>query len=71
MNCPSLAGCPFFNGRMPAVEAAQKNQFCLGDNSSCARFMVAKALGKDNVPSRLYPHQKEKAEELIAKGCRK
>ena len=69
--CEALSTCPFFNEKMadmPGTAASLKGQFCQGDNTTCARYMVSKALGKSNVPSDLFPNQMEKAKEIIAKG---
>ena len=66
--CPSLPTCPFFNEKMPiesALGKIYKRKYCLGDNSTCARWMVAQALGKQNVPGDLYPNMREEAEKLI------
>jgi hypothetical protein len=68
-NCECLAGCPFFNDvmtDMPSTAERLKKKYCLGDNTSCARYMVFKALGKEHVPSTLFPMQKDRAVELIA-----
>ena len=32
-------------------------KYCKGDNSGCARYMVFKALGREEVPLDLYPNQ--------------
>ena len=42
-----------------------KNNYCQGDNSSCAGYMVAKELGKEKVPKTLYPNMVEKARKLL------
>jgi hypothetical protein len=68
--CKSLSACPFFNdkmAKMPSVAITLKKRYCLGDNSQCARFMVASALGKEKVPLDLYPEEIERAEELLGK----
>ncbi len=68
-NCECLAGCPFFNDKMPDTEglgAMIKKKYCLGDNSNCARYMVFKKLGKAAVPVNLYPNMQDRAREIIA-----
>ncbi len=70
-DCELLKGCLFFNDKMPAetgLGALYKKNFCQGDNSKCARFVVAKALGREKVPTDLYPNMLERANEIIAKG---
>lgn len=67
-DCEKLAKCPFFNDKMadmPSMAAVYKQNYCKGDFSKCARFMVSKALGLDRVPSTLFPNQIEKAQALI------
>jgi len=34
----------------PATAEMYKKQFCLGNNTRCARFLISKALGKEKVP---------------------
>lgn len=64
--CEKLAGCPFFNDKMPNmpnVVEAIKARFCLGDSSGCARYQVGKA-GKF-VPSDLYPTHNHRVAAII------
>lgn len=68
--CECTPRCPFFNGKMaqlmPAVVEAMRKQYCLGDNSDCARYMVRKALGKpEAVPEDLTPNQVALAQQVI------
>ncbi len=67
-NCECLAGCPFFNDKMKpeaGVGAIFKRNYCLGDNSKCARYMVFKQLGKQAVPSDLYPNMHDRALKIL------
>jgi hypothetical protein len=71
MECENLAACPFFNDKMsemPVTAAILKRRLCKTDNSKCARYLVAQAVGKNFVPSNLYPHRLELVEEIIAKA---
>ncbi len=65
--CPNLATCPFFNEHfknMPAIAEMTKNSYCRSDQyETCARFVVAKALGK--APDDLYPDQKERIASIL------
>jgi hypothetical protein len=66
--CDCLAGCPFFNDKMPdtsGLGAMYKKRYCLGDYISCARHAVKEALGKPSVPADLYPNMHDRAEELL------
>ncbi len=67
-NCELLNGCLFFNDKMPpekGVGAMYKQDYCLGDSSKCARYRVAKALGRQAVPTNLYPNMGERANTII------
>ena len=68
-NCECMQGCPYFEKdlmkQLPDVLKLRQEQYCLGDNSTCARYMVFKALGKSNVPLDLLPSQVEKARVII------
>jgi len=71
MECPSLRTCPFFNNKMkdmPATAELMKKRYCLGDNTECARFMVASRLGKEKVPIDLFPGQTDRAMEILMKS---
>jgi hypothetical protein len=50
----------------PATANAYKRRFCKEDNTSCARYMVFKAKGKDSVPANLFPNQQDRAQKIIA-----
>ncbi len=70
-NCPMLAGCMFFNDKMknmPVTANIYKRNYCLGDNTNCARFLVRQALGAEHVPDDLFPNQRERAKVLLEKG---
>jgi len=63
--------CPFFNDKMknmPASAELMKDKYCRGDFASCARYMVLKALGKEKVPSDLFPNEAERARRIISAG---
>ena len=69
--CELLARCPFFNEQMadmPATAQRCKEQYCRGDNSRCARYMVFKALGRECVPSDLFPNEEARARQVIAQA---
>jgi hypothetical protein len=67
--CECLPGCPFFNDKMkekPATAEMYKKAYCQeGNNADCARHQIKIALGKENVPSDLYPSQVERVKGLI------
>jgi len=58
--CTISDECPFFNDELPRMHTAKereemKRKFCGSGSSQCARFIVAKALGLEEVPGNLYP----------------
>lgn len=66
--CECLPKCPFFNDRMaskPATAQMLKNQYCLGDNTDCARHQVKVVAGSENVPDDLYPSQTDKVQGVL------
>lgn len=49
MDCENLAGCPFYNDKMPidsGLGKLYKQRYCTGDKTKCARYKVCTALGK-------------------------
>ena len=67
--CECLEKCPFFNDKManmPAMADLYKKNYCMGDSTHCARFMVFKAKGRDAVPADLFPNNVEKANALLS-----
>jgi hypothetical protein len=69
MICEFLDNCPFFNDRMdnmPAATVVFKKIYCQGNNNNCARYMIAKRLGVDNIPSDVYPNNRKAAVKIIA-----
>jgi hypothetical protein len=67
--CECLPGCPFFHDKMqekPATAAMYKKSYCIdGNNADCARHQIKVALGKEHVPSDLYPAQTDRAKLII------
>jgi len=69
--CERIQTCPFFNDKMknmPATAELMKDKYCRGDFASCARYMVLKALGKEKVPSDLFPNETDRARRIISAG---
>ena len=67
-DCELLATCPFFQDKMadkPATAEMYKKQYCRGENSNCARYMIFRELGREMVPPDLFPNQTERAEEIL------
>jgi hypothetical protein len=67
--CERVPGCIFFHDRMtdlPFAAEVLKQKFCLGSNIDCARHMIFDALGKEYVPTDLYPNDVSRAERILA-----
>ena len=67
-DCELIAGCIFFNDKMsefPVTAERMKRDYCKGDNSSCARYRVFKALGRQNVPKDLFPNDTDRANKML------
>jgi hypothetical protein len=68
-DCECIGGCIFFNDKMakkPATADLMKQRYCRGDNAKCARFVVRQVLGKEGVPSDLFPGDLLKAQNIIS-----
>jgi hypothetical protein len=68
VDCECLPRCPFFNDRMAdmlAVAEIYKQTYCKGSFSTCARYVVFKAIGRENVPPDLYPNQFDRAHDIV------
>ena len=66
--CPVLKQCRFFNDiieDVPSISETLKNEYCLGDNSQCARYLIFLAIGKEHLPDDVFPHEVDKAEKII------
>jgi len=70
--CELLPNCLFFavdmHPSMSPMKAVLKDIYCLTKHDTCARYMVARAMGSDKVPSDLFLTQTERAEAIIKKG---
>ncbi|GAA0737692.1 hypothetical protein [Clostridium oceanicum] len=68
MKCENLDKCPFYNDKMninSGLGLMYKRKYCEGDKTKCARYIVSSKLGKEFVPSNLYPNMNKKAEEIL------
>jgi len=67
--CEMVDRCIFFNDRMhdyPFAADQMKQRYCLEDNAECARHIVLDALGREHVPTDLFPHDIARAERIVA-----
>ena len=69
--CDLVAQCPFFNDKManmPISSEYIKLVYCRTDSSTCARYMVVRALGRERVPPDLFPSEMLRAKRIISRG---
>ncbi|MBP1729332.1 MAG: hypothetical protein H6Q56_1705 [Deltaproteobacteria bacterium] len=69
-NCELIEECFFINDRMttmPSTAAAYKKTYCERDFATCGRYLVCKAIGRENIPQDLFPHQCDRAIEIICR----
>jgi methyl-accepting chemotaxis protein len=69
MRCENLAGCPFYNNKMSTdsgLGKLYKEKYCESNKNKCARYMVAKTIGKEYVPIDLYPNMHKRAKKIIS-----
>jgi hypothetical protein len=67
--CELTATCIFFNDQMlnmPSTGAVYKKIYCQQDFENCARYVVFKAIGRENVPKDLFPNQGDRANKIIS-----
>lgn len=65
--CEYTSICPFFSievGYSPELLRAMKVQYCLGDNSGCARLLAIEIVAIDDVPDDLLPSDIERLSGL-------
>lgn len=69
MACEKLAKCPFYQGKMDinkGVGAMYRKNYCEGDKTKCARYIVATQLGPEYVTNNLYPNMTDAVNKLLA-----
>ncbi len=69
--CDLIEKCPFYNDQLKGDKEqidAMKEKYCKVNNLNCARYMIFMALGRESVPKELFPHQKDRAYEVIIQG---
>jgi hypothetical protein len=50
---------------MPTLIAKLRKKYCNGDHEKCARFVLGKAKGADNIPKEIYPGDMEQAQQIL------
>lgn len=67
-DCQMLPGCIFFNDKMqnmPSTAGLFKERYCRGNAADCARYIVATRLGREKVPTDIFPNDRIRAERLV------
>ncbi len=57
--CDLRASCFFYNELlkdMPHTTEHLRDRYCNGDYAHCARFVISRRYGMDNVPTYIYPN---------------
>lgn len=66
--CEWLELCPFFterSGYSPELQDEMKRDYCLGDNTRCARLWSFRYLKAEQIPDDLMPTETDRASELV------
>lgn len=67
-DCELLKKCLFFNDKldnMPSAAKTLKDLYCRWNFAKCARYKVATAVGKENVPADLFPGDFRQATDFL------
>ncbi|GFO54472.1 hypothetical protein GMSM_14790 [Geomonas sp. Red276] len=67
-DCEFLGNCIFFNDKMaamPSTAGVIKMMYCNDNFVECARYVVRQQLGKEHVPSDLFPNHHDRAQLLV------
>jgi len=72
MDCEWIETCPFFaKDDMDSKSIKMlKEAFCHGHSENCARHVVLKAVGREFVPSGLYPNQTHLVSSIVKKAIK-
>jgi len=66
--CELVETCIFFNDQManmPSTSAVYKKIYCVQDWDTCGRYIIFKAIGRENVPKDLFPNHSDRATAII------
>ncbi len=66
--CECFEKCELFSSgvaKLPSTSKSFQDKFCNVDHDACARYIVYKQLGRESVPSDLFPNERGRAMELI------
>lgn len=71
-NCEKLEKCPFFHDKlagMPSVSELMKQEYCLGDKTRCARYLVSTS--GLQTPVDLFPSEYMRAMQICKSASKK
>jgi len=64
-----MNSCPYYDTDLmkafPSMLEKRQREYCKGDNSKCARYIVFKELGEKHVPRDLLPIDVERARAIL------
>ena len=69
--CEKFEKCPFYQGKMDCekgIGALYRKNYCEGDKTKCARYIVSTQCGPEFVNNNLYPNMDKKAQEILAEN---
>ena len=67
--CPHVEKCAFFienRENLPGLCEKLKEEYCLKDNTHCARLRLRNAIGPEAIPILMTPHQHEWADQILS-----
>jgi len=73
-DCELLEKCLFFHDKlknMPSAADSMKRLYCRWNFAKCARYKVAIALGRREVPLDLFPGDTRRAENILVQHSKK
>ena len=68
-DCTFLKKCLYFNDKlknMPTAAEGIKMMYCLWHYDECARYTIAKVMGRENVPNDLFPPDLDRANKILS-----
>lgn len=69
ISCELLEQCLFFSeptAQMPSTAKALKARYCTGGgHHACARYIISRKLGKEQIPEDLFPNQLDRLLEVL------
>lgn len=68
-DCERMNSCPYYETDLmkafPSMLEKRQREYCKGDNSKCARYIVFNELGEKYVPKDLLPIDVDRARAIL------